>query len=80
MESDLQQYIMMKEIHCVECNGIAVIKKLLMPHIFIETDYYAESHSYALQEFPTQLHINDDRYIYKIYYNINYYGQLLGNR
>ncbi|KAL4152985.1 hypothetical protein QTP88_000818 [Uroleucon formosanum] len=55
------------------------IDRILMQHLFIETDVYASNNLFGLEEFPTKLNINDKEFIlYGIvaYYSNHYVAHL----
>lgn len=63
MNTALNKYIQPITYLCTEdnCNGTLTSTRFLQQHLFIETEVYADSRLFSLNEFPTELCLNGDR-------------------
>lgn len=64
MNAELNRYIHPVTYCCTEekCNGILTSTRFVQDHLFIETEAYANSRQFSLNEFPDELCVNDNRY------------------
>lgn len=60
LQQSIEDYIKEKTYDCGICEGEIRSSRKLMPHLFIETDIFKENGHFQLNEFPTELRINDD--------------------
>jgi len=63
MNIALNKYIQPITYHCTEenCDGTLTSTRFVQKHLFIETEVYADSRQFSLNEFPTELCLNDCR-------------------
>lgn len=61
LQEALINYISLQTYDCAHCNGTISSTKILMDHIFIETDMYQEDSMFNLSEFPSEIKINDNK-------------------
>jgi len=59
LQEALINYISLQTYDCGHCGGSISSTKILMDHIFIETDVYQEDSTFYLSEFPSEIKIND---------------------
>lgn len=59
LQEALINYISLQTYDCGHCGGSISSTKILMDHIFIETDMYQEESMFYLSEFPSEIKIND---------------------
>lgn len=64
MNTALNKYVKPITYLCTEenCDGTLTSTRFVQQHLFIETEVYANSRQFPLNEFPTELYLNDDRY------------------
>jgi len=55
----LINYISLQIYDCGQCGGSISSTKILMDHIFIETDMFKEDSMFCLSEFPSEIKINN---------------------
>lgn len=63
MNTALNKYIQPITYLCTEenCDGTLTSTRFVQQHLFIETEVYANSRQFSLNEFPTEIYLNDDR-------------------
>lgn len=59
LQEALCNYISLQTYDCGQCGGSILSNKILMNHIFIETDMYQEDSLFYLSEFPSEIKINN---------------------
>ncbi|KAL5232782.1 hypothetical protein ACI65C_000192 [Semiaphis heraclei] len=59
LQEALINYISLQTYDCGHCGGSIASTKILMDHIFIETDMYQEDSMFCLSEFPSEIKINN---------------------
>ncbi|CAH1107507.1 unnamed protein product [Psylliodes chrysocephalus] len=63
----LNKYIQPITYLCTEenCDGTLTSTRFVQQHLFTETEVYANSRQFSLNEFTTDIYLNDDRYCKK---------------